>query len=107
MSNIADGTELKAILAKNLNSDLVETFMEIYPEAVAEWIHEAGLNFLDEYHGQAKDHLIYSIKLEPESTGAGIAEGIIEPAHYRLNIKASSGFLKTLEATFGLEVKNG
>lgn len=107
MANIADGTELRAILAKKLNSELVETFMEIYPEAIAEWLFEGGLNSDEKYHGQAKDHLIYDLELEPESTGHGVAEGIVEPAHYRLNIKASAGFLRALSEKFGKEVKNG
>lgn len=111
MANIADGTELRAILfdltGENTSGSEIQDILQTYPKAVAEWLFEGGGSGDGKFHGQAKDHLIYDLELEPESKGSGVAEGTIEPEHYRLNIKASEGFLRVLSEKFGKEVKNG
>ena len=111
MANIADGTELRAILfdltGENTSGSEIQDILHTYPKAIAEWLFEGGESGEGKFHGQAKDHLIYDLELEPESTGHGVAEGTIEPEHYRLNIKASEGFLRVLSEKFGKEVKNG
>lgn len=111
MSNIADGTEFRAILTditpEDISDKQIESVLDAIPEAIAEWLHQSEPVSEGRYHGQIKDLFVFKLNKVEESEGSGFAEGTNEPEHFELHVKASEGMLRAIGAKFGLEVKNG
>ena len=111
MSNIADGTEFRAILTDitpdNASDQQIESVLDAIPNAIAEWLHESEPTSEGRYHGQIKDLFVFELVKVAESEGHGVAEGTTEAEHLAVYIKCSEGMLRAIGAKFGLEVKNG
>lgn len=109
MANEADGKELVMILAAQtgIEESTVKAVLDGLPHAVAGWLLGYGQEAQGEHRGEHYGGFVYTLKRKPEHEGHGVAEGVIIPAHYELNIKAHKIFRDKIGEHFDLPVKNG
>lgn len=120
MEPFADNKEFRSVLYDKVRETItpeqvdlvfdnyaqVDLVLDNYAEALAIWIKFAPQQQGGYLFGR-NNEFTFRVHDVAEHEGHGIAEGLTDPAHFALYVKASAKTLRAISEKLGKEVKNG